>query len=260
MLRISGGEICGDGHSLFQVEGSRSGLLELTGVKLRHVPSPSRTEQRSQGAAIFVRGKGQLALHDCNVRSTSGFSLWLVQKASAAVNGCDFPGGERSTAVAFEDASLVVTDSRFSDATPHALCARGTASVVVRGCVIEGAALRAIYCYHSAKLEVTDCHIAGTCSKETAAVQVDALRPGDSATISLARTTFTRNLGGDLSTTGNVQRSITCACNERTEASGQQHAPFALRERDPGFTSPDARRREASRSPYDLWRPPGDDS
>lgn len=234
-LHIEGGSIHGDGHSLFQVEGTRQGLLELTAVQLKHRSSTARTEKRSQGAAIFVRGKGRVALRDCEVSSDSGFGLWLVQKSDAAVHDCTFHGGERSSLVAFERSSVQVVACKFVDSTPHAICARGDAAVAVRDSTITGAALRAIYGYHSARLEVCSCRITGTRSVEAAAIQVDALRPGDAASLSLMSTTFDNNAGGDLSVSGNVERSVlNCVYDERQAT---EFAAFSGRERDAGHHS-----------------------
>ena len=126
-LTIVGGDFHGDGHSLFQVEGSRQGLLDLRGVRLLHASSAERSERResvaarkrplhvasagfkpprrARGAAIFVRGKGQLALERCELSSETGFGLWLVQRARAAARDSHFHGGRRSSIVAFEQAS-----------------------------------------------------------------------------------------------------------------------------------------------------------
>jgi hypothetical protein len=234
-LRIEGGSIHGDGHSIFQVEGTRQGLLELMSVQLKHRPSTVRTEKRSQGAAIFVRGKGRLALHDCDVSSDAGFGLWLVQKTSAAVHNCTFRGGQRSSVVAFERSSVELHKCKFVDSSPHAICARGDAAVAVRDSTIIGAALRAIYCYHSARLDVRNCRITGTRSDAAAAIQIDALRPGDAASLSLMSTTFEYNAGGDLSVSGNVERSVeSCVYDERRAT---DFGAFSARERDAGYLS-----------------------
>ena len=50
-LTIVGGDFHGDGHSLFQVEGSRQGLLDLRGVRLLHASSAERSERRESVAA-----------------------------------------------------------------------------------------------------------------------------------------------------------------------------------------------------------------
>jgi len=270
VLRIAGGSIHGDGHSLLQVEGTRRGLLELVDIQLRHFPSAERTEKRSQGAAVFVRGKGQLALRACEVSSEGGFGLWLVQKASATAHDCTFPGpGARSAVVSFENSRLALHNCRFDNAEPHAVCARGTAALIVHNCTIVGSALRAIYCYHSARLDMSGCHISGTRSTTAAAIQVDALRPGDAASLSLSCTTFEDNAGGDLSVSGNVERIVTdCTYHERDNTT--ELGTFANRERDVGYHSgsglsadvddtavreePEALNGRPSRSPYDLWR------
>lgn len=216
VLRITGGAIVGDGHTLFQVQTSRKGLLELRGCELRHLPSAERTEQRSLGAALFARGKGRVALHNCTVASQAGFGVWLVQKAQAELHGCTVPRCGRSSVVAFEQARLDVHGSLLADGSPHAICARGDARVRVRNTVIENAEVRAIYAYHSAHLEVAGSTICGARHAEVAAVQIDSLRPGDAGRVTLAAcNTFADNAGGDLSVTGNVQRDVECEVDER---------------------------------------------
>jgi len=230
VLRVSGGTFVGDGHSLFQAQGTRSGLLELRDCELRHLSSPLRNEKRALGAALFARHKARVALHGCTISSESGFGLWLVQKAAAELDGCTLPRSGRSSAVAFENSALSLRDSLLTDGTPHAICARGTASVRVRDTRIEGAEVRAIYCYHSAQLDAARCTISGNRHAEVAAVQVDALRPGDAARLTLTDCSFARNAGGDLSVTGNVQRRLD-GCEELDEREATDFGEFSFKAR-----------------------------
>ena len=97
---------------------------------------------------------------------------------------------------------------------------------------LERVELRAIYCYHSASLEVTDSLIAGTLGEDAAAIQMDALRPGDASRISLRRVVFEGNAGGDLSVAGNVERHIgseVCFAERKEQV---RHAPASTRVRD----------------------------
>lgn len=208
VLRISGGRICGSGHSIFQVGGNRKGLLELRNVELVHHSSHERSEKRSLGAALFVRGKGRLALHGCTISSEAGFGLWLVQKAQAVAESCKFRRCGRSTVVCFEESSLQIDKTELADASCHAICARGSTRVVVRHSRIERAELRSIFCYHSSYLEVTSCHISGNRSEGAPAIQIDALRPQDAGQLKLSDSMFVDNAGGDLSVAGNVERHI----------------------------------------------------
>ena len=207
VLRVCNGTIEGNGHSIFQVSVNREGRLELCNVTLQHRASAEREEKRSRGAALYAY-KGFVELRDCNIRSEAGFGCWCVQKAKLRLIDCDVRETGRSTVVAFDASEVELQGTTVADAVQHAICARGTSRVIVRSSRLERAELRAIYCYHSASLEVADSLIAGTLSDETAAIQVDALRPGDASTISLARVVFDANAGGDLSVTGNVERCI----------------------------------------------------
>ena len=209
VLRITGGTIVGDGHSIFQVQTSRKGLLELRECELQHLPCLERSTQSSLGAALFARGKARVALHGCSISSQAGFGVWLVQKAWVELHGCTLPRSGRSSIVAFENARLDVCDSLLSDGTPHAICARGDARVRVRATRIERAEVRAIYIYHSAQLDVHSSTISGSRHAEVAAIQVDSLRPGDEGQVTLAACNiFADNAGGDLSVTGNVKRYV----------------------------------------------------
>ena len=120
VLRITGGTIFGSPHTLFQVQTSPKGLLELRGCELRHLPSAERTEKKTLGAALFARGKGRVALHDCTLASQAGFGVWLVQRAQAELHGCTVPRCGRSSVVAFEKARLDVRGSLLSDGSPRA--------------------------------------------------------------------------------------------------------------------------------------------
>lgn len=233
-LRVAGGTIVGDGHALFIVGGSRSGLLELDRCELEHRHSPAREEKRARGAAILVRGKGRLALRNCTVSSEAGFALWLVQKARALAAQSTFPRSGRSTICAFENARVELRGCTISDAQPHAVCARGDTRVTLHGCAILRAELRAIYCYHSSSLEVVDGLIAGTRSADAAAVQIDALRADDRASVALRNTRFCDNAGGDLSVAGDVARDVQ-GCSELVERAPELYARAALRERDDDY-------------------------
>ena len=240
-LRVCGGTICGDGHSIFQVGGSSSAVLELIDVHLDHRASPARGEKRSLGAAVFARGKGRVVLRGGSVRSEAGFGLWLAQRSAADVARCALHACGRSTIVAFERARLRVADSTLIDAAPHAICARGRARVIVRRCRLERAAVRAVYCYHSCELDIADSVVAGTVGAGAAAVQIEALRPGDGGRLVLTSTVFSDNTGGDLSVAGDVEKNLTdCDVVERVP---ELFGPFSSRDRDwdANWTPPELR-------------------
>jgi hypothetical protein len=231
VLRVTGGSIVGDGHALFHVGGSRSGLLEIVDCELAHRHSSLREEKRARGAAILVRGKGRLELRNCTISSQAGFGLWLVQKGRALVTQSTFTGSGRSTICAFENARIELQGCTILDAQPHAVCARGDTRVTLHGCTILRAEVRAIYCYHSSALEVVDTLISGTRLVEAAAVQIDALRAEDCAAVTLRNTRFCDNAGGDLSVAGNVVRDVQ-GCSDLVERAPEPYAVAALRERD----------------------------
>ncbi|KAJ1452858.1 hypothetical protein M885DRAFT_525490 [Pelagophyceae sp. CCMP2097] len=209
-LCVANGTVVGSGHAVFQAGGSRSGLLSLRNLNVLHLSSAARLEKRALGAAIFARGKAQVRMEGCAISSTAGFGLWLVQKSHAVADACRFEACGRSSVVAFEKTRFDLVDSTIVDATPHGICARGDAAIRVVRSRIENADLRAIYCYHSVALEVEDSAIFGTRSSESCAIQIDALRSVDAATLVLSNTKFEGNAGGDLDVKGTVSRDVRC--------------------------------------------------
>ena len=207
-LRIANGIIAGSGHAIIQQSTNRDGLLALSDLILLHSASPERAAKRNLGAALFCRGKSELKLNRCTISSEAGFGVWLVQRSSVLLSSCELPGSGRSSVVAFDQSRVECVDTSILDAMPHAICARGQSRVIVRRCTIARAYSRAIYNYHNSTLDVSDSHVSGTRSDEAAAVQMDALRPGDASTLTIANTLFEGNAGGDLSVSGNVERRI----------------------------------------------------
>lgn len=199
------GTIVGGGHSVFQVGGSaRPFGLRLRDLVLRHVASADRSEQRALGACVFARGRGAVDLERCVVSSEAGFGLWLVQRSAAALRGCEVQDTGRTAITLFNDASLSMDGCRVADATPHGICARGATSVSLTQSTVENAAVRAIYCYLSPSLVLADVVVSGTRDATAAAVQVEALRPGDAATVVADGLRLEANRGRGLSVAGNV--------------------------------------------------------
>ncbi|KAJ1458625.1 hypothetical protein M885DRAFT_513141 [Pelagophyceae sp. CCMP2097] len=219
-LCVSNGTVVGSGHSVFQSDGTRRSELRLVNLFILHESSRARLEDRMLGAAVYARGKARVVLEKCTVRSTAGFGLWLQQRAVVSVDRCRFERCGRSSIGVFEKAALEVSDSVIADAAPHGICARGSGAVRVVRSLLENAEDRAIYCYQNATLNVEDSLIRGTRSDKSCAVQVDALRDGEAASVSLFGTVFENNVGGDLDVKGNVQQDVrTCgALVERCHA------------------------------------------
>ena len=215
---------------MFEVGGTRVGLLTLSNCSVLHSPSPSRSEQSKLGAAFFVRGKGTVLVESSTVSSEAGFGIWAVQKSAVSLKNTTLTGCGRSSAVAFEKSTLSLEGCRILNGTPHGICARGNATVTVTSTEIAGAEKRAIYTYHSAALSVEDCVITGTLSLTTAAIQCDSLKPGDEGTAVIRGCTFKDNRGGDVSVTGTVRAEVQEEGAEIVVAT--EFANFAERERD----------------------------
>ena len=197
------GRIDGSGHSVVQVEGTGPGL-SLVDVDLRHVPSTDRTEKRSLGACVFCRGRGAIRLERCRVTSEAGFGLWLVQRSRAVLRECEVLNPGRTAVAVFNVAKVDVSSSTIAGAEsvsnvpyaidailslyaggdPHGVCARGEAYVAIRNSRVVGAADRACYAYMSARLDLARTEVSAN-DATAAAIQVEALRPGDASRLVL---------------------------------------------------------------------------
>ena len=183
-LTIRGpGRIDGSGHSVVQVEGTGPGL-SVVDVDLRHVPSTDRTEKRSLGACVFCRGRGAVRLERCRVTSEAGFGLWLVQRSRAVLHECDVIDPGRTAVAVFNVAKVDVSKSTITGGDPHGVCARGEAYVAIRDSRVVGAADRACYAYMSARLDLARTEVSAN-DPSAAAIQVEALRPGDASRLVL---------------------------------------------------------------------------
>ena len=177
------GHIDGSGHSVVQVEGTGPGL-SLVNVDLRHVPSNERTEKRSLGACVFCRGRGAVRLERCRVTSEAGFGLWLVQRSRAVLRECELIDPGRTAVAVFNVAKVDVSKSTITGGDPHGVCARGEAYVAIRDSRVVGASDRACYAYMSARLDLARTEVSAN-DATAAAIQVEALRPGDAARLVL---------------------------------------------------------------------------
>jgi hypothetical protein len=183
-LTICGpGRIDGSGHSVVQVEGTGPGL-NLIDLDLRHVPSTDRTEKRSLGACVFCRGRGAIRLDRCRLTSEAGFGLWLVQRSRAVLRECEILDTGRTAVAVFNVAKVDVSKSTITGGDPHGVCARGEAYVAIRDSRVVGAADRACYAYMSARLDLARTEVSAN-DPSAAAIQVEALRPGDAARLVL---------------------------------------------------------------------------
>ncbi|CAH0374838.1 unnamed protein product [Pelagomonas calceolata] len=183
-LTICGpGCIDGSGHSVVQVEGTGPGL-KLIDLDLHHISAPDRAEKRSLGACIFARGRGAIRLERCRVTSEAGFGLWLVQRSRAVLKECEVVDPGRTAVAVFNVAKVDVSSSTITGGDPHGVCARGEAYVAIRDSRVVGAADRACYAYMSARLDLARTEVSAN-DATAAAIQVEALRPGDAARLVL---------------------------------------------------------------------------
>jgi len=123
----------------------------------------------------------------------------LLQRARcAARRGSVLGPAGRSAAVCFGDARLALAGrgTEVRGAAVHGVCARGRARVSLGGgATIADCGVRGAYAYHSARLTMARVAVVGTRDPEGAAVQVEALRSGDAASLSMRRCTLRANAG-----------------------------------------------------------------
>ena len=177
------GRIDGSGHSVVQVEGTGPGL-RLIDLDIRHLPAPDRAEKRSLGACVFCRGRGAIRLDRCRLTSEAGFGLWLVQRSRAVLRECEVVDPGRTAVAVFNVAKVDVSKSTIAGGDPHGVCARGEAYVAIRDSRVVGAADRACYAYMSARLDLARTEVSAN-DATAAAIQVEALRPGDASRLVL---------------------------------------------------------------------------
>jgi hypothetical protein len=197
------GRITGAGHSLFAISGNRC-FVTLNGLSLQHLGAPGGFVKRESGAAVWVRGKSVVTLVDCNVASEQGFGLWLVQRAIVLADGCKLVGCGRSGAVLFERAQLTFRHGVIEGAKLHGICQRGDTKSIVEDSAISGCGNRGVYAYHNASVTLQRTAVTDTKWAAASAVQVEALRLGDRASLTMKSCEVHRNAGFGVSVSGNV--------------------------------------------------------
>ena len=106
--------------------------------------------------------------------------MWAVQRANVSLrNGCEIRGCGRSGIVSFGNARVSVRESNISHSALHGICARGASHIELADAAITNSGVRGVYVYHNVTLEMRRSSVVGTRDAQAAAVQVEALRPGD---------------------------------------------------------------------------------
>jgi parallel beta-helix repeat protein len=91
----------------------------------------------------------------------------------------------------------------------HGICTRGNTNVSLINCTITNSGVRGIYAYHNATLSLARTTIEGTRDVLGAAVQIEALRSEDFATLLMDNASVIRNnRGEDLKVSGRVDRKM----------------------------------------------------
>jgi hypothetical protein len=203
-LTIRGGALVGDGHTLFKLPRNRARLV-IEDCDVRHLASPHRPLRRELGGAIFALANSRVTLINCTVSSEVGYGLWLVQRASASLTACRIAPCGRSGVVLFGRARLDMAGTAIDGAGLHGICARGDSRVSLIDSVVSNTGVRGIYAYHNATLSLERTRVEGTRDASAAAVQIEALRPEDRATLRIDDGCVMRNNAGeDLRVSGRV--------------------------------------------------------
>jgi hypothetical protein len=209
------GLISGCGHSVFQVSGNRQKLRLENELSLQHLCAEDRALKRETGAAIFARGKSNITLEGCSVSSQAGYGLWVVQRASVELVGCTVEDCGRSGLVLFGSGSTSLCRTTVRRCALHGICARGDSFVGLDRVAVEACGIRGIYAYHNTTLAIfSSVRVSGTQAPFASAVQIEALRPEDRATVILSESNeevrrspvleLVDNGGRGLSISGNV--------------------------------------------------------
>lgn len=208
-LTIHGpGTIVSDCHTLFKLSRNRS-CLNLQDCNVLHLSSSTRLLQRELGGAIFVLGKSRVQLRNCTITSELGYGLWLVQRSVASLSTCRIENCGRSGIVCFGHARLNLINTTIDNCALHGICTRGNTNVSLVNCTITNSGVRGIYAYHNATLSLQRSTIEGTRDVMAAAVQIEALRSEDFATLLMDNESVIRNnRGEDLKVSGRVDRKM----------------------------------------------------
>ena len=189
LLSIRGpGTIIGNGHTLIRAGGGGGGRqrVVLESVQLIHCGSSERTERRELGGAVFALGKSIVKLRACNVTSSQGFGVWMVQRARVDITeGSVLHDCGRSGVVSFGQAQLTLNGSCIRASALHGICARGACRIALDDAQVTDTGVRGIYAYHNVTLQLARSEIRGTRDAAGAAVQVEALRPSDKCRLQL---------------------------------------------------------------------------
>jgi hypothetical protein len=208
-LTICGpGTIVGDCHTLFKLSRNRS-CLNLQDCNVIHLSSSTRLLQRELGGAIFALANSRVQLSNCTITSEVGYGLWLVQRSVASLSTCRIENCGRSGIVCFGHAKLNLTNTTIDNCALHGICTRGNTQVSLVNCFITNSGVRGLYAYHNATLSLQRTIIEGTKDELAAAVQIEALRIEDSATLLMDNVCVIRNnMGEDLKISGRVERKM----------------------------------------------------
>ena len=208
-LTICGpGTIVGDCHTLFKLSRNRS-CLNLQDCNVIHLSSSTRLLKRELGGAIFALANSHVHLHNCTITSEVGYGLWLVQRSVASLSTCRIENCGRSGIVCFGHAKLNLTNTIIDNCALHGICTRGNTHVTLVNCSITNSGVRGIYAYHNATLSLQRTTIEGTRDVTAAAVQIEALRAEDCATLLMDNECVIRNyMGEDLKISGRVERKM----------------------------------------------------
>jgi len=203
-LKVQGpGSITGAGHSLFAIGGNRC-FVTLADLSLQHLRAPGGFVKRESGAAVWARGKSEVTLADCAISSEQGYGLWLVQRAVLSANNCNLDKCGRSGAVLFERAQLTFRNGTIQGAKLHGVCQRGNTFSVIEDSQICGCGNRGVYAYHNASVSLVRTSVVNTKWAAASAVQVEALRPDDRASLTVIDCRIDNNAGFGVSIAGNV--------------------------------------------------------
>lgn len=124
-------------------------------------------------------------MKDCSVSSEAGYGLWLVQRASVELEDSVVENCGRSGAVLFGYGRISLDRTTVRRCLLQGICARGDSKILLSDVIVEHSGLRGVYAYHNSTVVFRGpVLVQGTQAPFASAVHIEALRPGDKATLS----------------------------------------------------------------------------
>lgn len=160
-------EIISNGHCIFQISGKNI-QIKIENLKLIH--NIIKDDKRDIGGALFILGKSNVSINNCEITSTNGFGIWGVQNAICYVDNSSITSIKRSGCVFFGKSHLSLSNSSVINCGQHGVCIRGSVNLTITSCLIRNSGVRGVYAYDKSYVNISHTTISHTISKEHSAL------------------------------------------------------------------------------------------